>query len=756
MRAFAFLLLAGHASAAGFDPVAVAPYFPDGEPARHLRLEEWAPAADGFCALSADKKAPHPLQAAFLCAWATAKAGRHADAAARFDALVTRYPLLVDQHRLGAARSYLALGKLDEALARATQIPTTSALDAEARLLRADCHTKAQRFAEAATELQAWLDTYPSGWRAPEVRLRLAEALEKTGKLDDARALFRRVYLETPDSWGKRAEPHLVDEKARAFDAPDLATRATAFFDSMRNKESEAEWQKVLGAPKLTPQLTCVARYNLAQSVFKQRDRTRAAPLFDASFAACAEAKDEDLVVKSLYNGARSWGTKGDKDIPATKKAVTLFEQIWRDHPTHSYADDAQLRAAELLDSLSQKDAEAGAKATTLLSSLPTAFSSGDQRGEAWWRLAFRAFKKGDLDGADSWLQAELKALPREEGWWEAGRTLYWLGRVAARRNDPKTALQRYTEAVEQYPLSYYALAALNRIRLDDPAAYAALLTKLVAEPKPTLGWHFADRPLFATAGFQRGVELARLGLGAEAKRELVSAGIALPKGKTLAADADADLLWLVSVIYARAGEPGLSHHIPRYLITDWARELPVGANKKKWLLAFPRGYRDLIEKHAGLNGQPAALEFAIVREESAFDPLLESFANAVGLTQLTAPPAERFANGLPHDRQALRDPTINVTIGARELGALYQLFKQNPALAIAGYNAGEGAVRRWLRDPDRATLALDEWIESIPYDETRGYTKRVLGSYLAYRWLEDPKDNADRVPSLSFELPKR
>src|SRR5438067_5470382 len=121
-------------------------------------------------------------------------------------------------------------------------------------------------------------------------------------------------------------------------------------------------------------------------------------------------------------------------------------------------------------------------------------------------------------------------------------------------------------------------------------------------------------------------------------------------------------------------------------MLTEWSRFWPAGEKRRQWLLAYPRGYAELVEKHAPLNGQPAALEFAIVREESGFDPLMESFANAIGLTQLTAPPAERFANGLPHDRAALRDPAINVAIGARELGYLWSYYEGNAALAIAAY----------------------------------------------------------------------
>ena len=226
-----------------------------------------------------------------------------------------------------------------------------------------------------------------------------------------------------------------------------------------------------------------------------------------------------------------------------------------------------------------------------------------------------------------------------------------------------------------------------------------------------------SPRALFGEPAFRRGVELARLGLGAEAKRELALAGIDVPARRARRArrGEHEELLWLAAVLYDRAGEYALSHFIPRNILTTYERDWPQGDNRKRWLLSYPRGYEDLIEKNAALTGQPAALEFAIVREESAFDPLMESFANAVGLTQLTPPPAQRFANGLPHDSQALRDPAINVTIGARELGQLWSAFNGNAALAIAGYNAGEGAVNKWLRDPESVNLALDEFVESHP-----------------------------------------
>ena len=735
-----------------FDPTEAAPYFAEGaaaEAAAQLRLEEWAKAAVGLAAyVKAHPRARDARQATFLLAYAELKAGRFNEAATHFDSLVKPYPLLVDYHRVFGARAHLAAGRATQALDRAKRVPPESALDGEARFIRAEAQRLSGDSAEAAREYRSYLDGYPQSWRAAEARFRLAEALDLAGDHDAARIEWRKLYLEAPtESWGKQAAAHLGPTPQ--LTAEELARRAMVLFDAMRNGESEAEWKKVLAAPGLDDKLTCVALFHQAQSVFKARQRWRAAPMFDAAFEACTRAKDEELTVKSLYQGGRSWGQKGTDDVPSTKKAAALLERVWREHPLHSYADDARVREAELYDTLKDE-----ARATELLSGLPVAFASGDQRGEALWRLGFRAWRKGDVEGARKYLQQELALMPREEGWWEAGRTLYWLGRIADRTSDAAAA-ELYARAAREYPLSYYALAALNRLREKWPQQADALLAELSRDPAGAdVAWTFKPRELYGEPGFRRGVELARLGLGGEAKRELALAGIEVPKKRgPLSPDLEREeLLWLAAVLYDRAGEFAISHFIPRYLLTAYEREWPTGANRKRWLLSYPRGYRELIERNTALTGQPATLEFAIVREESGFDPLMESFANAIGLTQLTASPAQRFAQGLPHDGRALRDPAINVTIGARELGQLWSAYGGAAALAIAGYNAGEGAVNRWMKDPERANLQLDEFVEAIPYDETRGYTKRVLASFFAYSWLYEK----GALPSLPLPLPTR
>jgi soluble lytic murein transglycosylase len=100
-------------------------------------------------------------------------------------------------------------------------------------------------------------------------------------------------------------------------------------------------------------------------------------------------------------------------------------------------------------------------------------------------------------------------------------------------------------------------------------------------------------------------------------------------------------------------------------------------------------------------------------------------------------PTAQEVARKLKLKRPTagdLTDASLNIRLGATYLGSLLKRFDGSAPLAVASYNVGAGAVRRWLKD--RGTLPLDEFVEEIPVQETRGYVKRVLRSYAAYRLL--------------------
>jgi soluble lytic murein transglycosylase len=509
------------------------------------------------------------------------------------------------------------------------------------------------------------------------------------------------------------------------------------FFDENRNLESEAAFAAGLGAPGLDADLECRARFHRAQSVWKQRQRPRAAPLFDEAEVACSRAGNRDLHAKALYQGARCYASMG-----AREQAAARFARVEAEHADHSYADDARVREAELATEAGDDEG-----AARILAEVPTRYPNGDLLNEALWRLAFASWRAGHMEDALHWLDENLRLVPHEEIWYAEGRVQYWKGRVFERQGKPDDARTWYERAVREYPLSVYALLGLRRLQSLDPKAEAALVKKLRAPMRKVPAWTFAARPLFGDPGFLRAVELARMGQGGDARRELAKLGLETSADKHRSVKTgpdDDDLLWITAILLDRGGVWSASHSIPRYGVTRYRLQYPDGLGVAKWKLSYPRAFPELVKKNARANGVPEALQLAIIREESAFGPRTESFANAIGLTQMIMKTARRFSNGATVTRDVLLDPTKNVEIGSRFLGFLWQYFSATPPLTIAGYNAGEGAVQRWLGE--RGDLAMDEFMETIPYDETRNYTKRVLASFFAYSWLYN---NDKPVPSI-------
>jgi soluble lytic murein transglycosylase len=747
-----FCLLSARLASAAPTPLPD-PWF-SGPAAEAYALEQWQPARDGFAAMLAKEKEPgRRARLEYLISRCDARLGRWADAAQGFDRAAEALPLLADYARYDAARAYFFARSLDEAEARAKAVSTDAVLAQEAQLIIGDVLRSRGDVKGTAAHYEAYLAT--GKIRLAEARFRLAEAYAAEGRTADAVKLWRQVTIESPlESWATQAADRLAklkltkkERKALAtLSAPELVTRGKVYFDAMRNEPSEADFAAALKAKGLTPALACTAAFHRAESVFKQRQRARSAPLFDDAVAACRAAKNMDLAVRSAYQGGRGWSS--GSDYP---KSIERFELAEKLDPAHSYADDARLRQAE---SWAAQEPAPGTtdKVDALLASIPTTYPNGDMKGEALWRLAWRAYRAADYAKALGFLEETVRLIPHDDNYFAEGQALYWQGRTLEKLGRPADALVAWEKTIREYPLSYYSLLAFNRLRESAPQKFAALVKELQTPPT---GWKatapmLPDRPELATPGFQRGVELLRLGLGAEAERELAKAGLRVAAGKSISQDASQrELLWASALLYDRARRYDKSHWILRWSLGDHRRRWPVGPDRLAWDVAYPRAWWHLLDPSAQAQGYPTELLISFVREESAFDPLMESYANAIGLTQMISSTATRFGKelGWPITRETLRDPVKNVAIGSRFLAFLWSIFKAHPGLVVPAYNAGEGAVWKWLCL--RGGWPLDEFGEQVPYDQTRNYSKRVLNSFFVYSWLA-----TGTVPVVSNVIP--
>jgi len=407
------------------------------------------------------------------------------------------------------------------------------------------------------------------------------------------------------------------------------------------------------------------------------------------------------------------------------------------------------LREAEEWTSLND-----GKKVDEVLSALPKQFPDGDNVAEAMWRIGWRAWKEKRYDDAIKWWQEQIRLVPRDDNYFGEGQPQYWLGRAYQAKGDMPKAIAQWQETVRTYPAAYYSLQALNRLRENAPKDFEKLVTEISTDPAgfdPNApAFTFRPRVEWNAPGFQRAMELLRLGIGSAAEAELKKLGLSAPDGKKRVTDPDlAEKLWAMAFLYDKAGRFATSLWPTRWHILDYRTSWPTGANRARWLIAYPKGYWEILTRHAALNNVPIAMQIGIVREESGFDPLTESYANAIGLTQMIPPTAKDYSKGTGIDptRENLRDPEKNVTIGSRFLGSLFKRWKNFALLVPPSYNAGPAAVNKMLRV--RGTWAADEFIEGIVDDQARNYSKRVLGSFFTYTWLYEHK-----IPEMPITIP--
>lgn len=737
-----------------------APYWKNAnelEGAEHFALEHWLKARVAFeSALAAAPDNEHKARISLMIGLAAAETNDWEKAAAHLKFAHVHLPVLADFTAYHAARAAYFARQPQVARALAQIVAPDSIVGFDAEMLIGDIVREGGDWVATQAHYDDYLKRRPRGPRRSEARYRLAEAMENTGKpAADCALVYRIIAIEDPLSpWATRAHER-VAKLAKAFKldaakieaetATETITRGMELFEAMRNPESERAFDNALRDPKITAAERCVAAYHKAQSRFKARDRKNAAPMFDDAAAICKAAKDTDLEIKSHYNAGRSYAFIGEHDI-----AIQRYQSVQAVDPKHSYADDAQLREGEEWTSLNNPE-----RVQAVLSALPTKYPGGDNVAEAMWRLGWQAWRDQRYDDAIQWWRKQIELVPRDDNYYGEGQPQYWLGRAYAAQRKIKEAIASWQDAVRIAPTAYYALLALNRLRETDVAAYAAMTTEISTDPKgydPTApAFAFRPRPEWSAPGFARAMELLRLGLGTAAERELKKLGLVAPDDKKRVDDADqVEKLWAIAFLYDRAGRHATSIWPTRWHILDYRRQWPVGANRARWLIAYPKGYWDLLTRHAAMNKVPITMQIAIVREESGFNPLTESYANAIGLTQMIPSTAKDYAKGtgIAPTRENLRDPEKNLTIGGRFLGALYRRYDSYMLLVPPAYNAGPGAVRKMLRA--RGTWDADEFIEGIVDDQARNYSKRVLGSYFTYAWLYD-RD----VPLIPNTIPK-
>ena len=291
-------------------------------------------------------------------------------------------------------------------------------------------------------------------------------------------------------------------------------------------------------------------------------------------------------------------------------------------------------------------------------------------------------------------------------------RVMFLLGEALNQASTRKEAEGYYRSIMDQTPLSYYSIVSAERLGVD-------LKTRIKSDP---LVIDLEPQVLTPaeTASVERALNLLRLKKYEELGLELDS----FSKLKTYSNDF---LLYLMKI-----ATEGKQHLVAFRLANELIqRKFPRMASQEMVDLLFPDAFLKEISGLSTANGQDPLLIASLIKQESGFRDSATSSSGALGLMQLMPFTAIDVQKDLK--LYQLRDPGVNITVGVKYFQGLMTMYDGNPAFSLAAYNAGPHRVLKWRREASPRWGVLD-WIEAIPFKETRDYVTSILRNRFWYQ----------------------
>jgi soluble lytic murein transglycosylase len=452
-----------------------------------------------------------------------------------------------------------------------------------------------------------------------------------------------------------------------------------------------------------------------------RRDYGRAAELL----LKVAPALSGDKAASALFHGTRAL-SRIDRD----DEAIAGYKQVVSRFPQSRFAPEAQFLAGWL-------DYNRGRYRESLpeLHAMLDRFGKSAFADDAAWCVAFAHFLLGELREAKAGLERYARMAPTGMTIDErSARVAYWRARIGAKGGEVGDAKAGYREVSRQWPFSFYGVAARSRLTELGEKADADLPQKAPNS--------FAGRPIEINGEMASDPTLAHAD-------ELAAVGLDVEAGWDLQRDEDK--------VLRRWGEArGLRLLLSRYPdFKAFRRAYELGESRNGgalgsapegdagvrllWQAAYPRAYREFVDRHGPSAGNPDLLLYAIMRKESGFSPWDVSSADARGLLQMIPPTSARVAQsaGVDFSPDELFDPETNIRLGATYIGALSKKFKGQIPIIAGAFNAGPKAMAKWC--DQHGSHPMDEFVELIAFTQTREYAKRVVAIFARYRRLYGP-----------------
>ncbi len=541
-----------------------------------------------------------------------------------------------------------------------------------------------------------------------DYQLALAKAYQMAGRSSDAAQMFRRVFLGFPLS----NEAGIAKTQLAAMGATSSLTveersrHADALYKAGRYSDAADEYRALANDPSVTDGLKNSLLVAAAHCDFKLKRLSK------EDLDRIPDSNDE-TGARRLYLLIEYARDKDDGE--AQRNLVLQMEQRF---PQSQWLAEALYSSGNMY--LLRKDYPT---AITYYGELARRFPRHPYAPSAHWRAAWLNYRIRQYSEAARLMDEQIAVY---HGGKEIPSALYWRGRIYQdQEHRPEMAAAYYRTVARVYRHYYYAAIAQQRLQElgSVKAATLAFLDSMQPETIPTLSDDIPDDDPHVV----RAHLLANAGLNEYIAPEIQAADGSDEWGALAEAK-----------IYASYGETWRAMRAMKRAIPFYT-SAPVDALPMEyWRILFPQAYWSTIKAESEKNRLDPYMVASLIRQESEFNPNAISRANAYGLMQLLPSVGRSMAKeeGIRHfSTNDLLDPVTNIRLGTRYLRQTLDKFNNQPEYTFAAYNAGDNRVTDW--QSIGSYTGIDEFVESIPFTETREYVQAILRNEEIYRELD-------------------
>ncbi len=546
--------------------------------------------------------------------------------------------------------------------------------------------------------------TARSGYQLAEGQVEMA-----LGDREAAQRTFKQLILGHPlSAAAQTARAQLTALGAEtSFTTAELRGLADAYYRGGRYREAEEQYHALAmraGLPALEHN-----GYEVAEAACQLKLKQ----LTTAEAEALPDTPDE--------NGARRMYllmelARNRDDASGQQSIVAMMEQRF---PSSPWLAEALFSSGNMY--LLKRDFP---HAVEYYGYLAAHFPGSRYAAAAHWRAGWLSYRQGLYQEAARIFDEQIRLYPTAP---ETISAIYWRGRLyEMQEHNPARAAANYRTIARAYPHFFYAQMARQRLAaMGNPLPIAApQLDRYQPLPQPRLVESFpSNSPHLAKARL-----LANAGLNEYIAQEIA----ADPDSGSWSALAEAQ-------IYSSYGQTfralrAMKRALPHEASTP-IRAIPL----TYWRILFPKQWWDTIQEESAKNNLDPYLVASLIRQESEFNPSVVSYANAYGLMQMLPSVGRKMAReeGMRHfETYYLLNPEINIKLGTRYLKQMLERFGGVQEYALAAYNAGDSRVTDW--EAAGPYQGMDEFVESIPFTQTREYVEAILRNEETYRAIDD------------------